>query len=81
MAVEAKLQELGIHKDERHYPYLGIFPDNGLIVLFVSSGKGTVVQSYHDPIPKDAFGAYSDGWSEKAFEPLSSKKTVTLRNL
>lgn len=64
-------------KEDSKYPYLGIWLEGGLVVLFESPEKGTLV---HEVLPKPIPGhdihgvGRVDRWGEKeSFVPLTGK--------
>lgn len=81
MAIETEVKELGIRKNKRQYPYIGKFPENGLVVLFNRRVSGIVLSTYEKPTPEHKLGFYGNDWNEDAFIPLSETESVILRNI
>ena len=56
-------------KEEKKYPWIGIFEDN-TIVLFIKENEGTVLYSYNSTWET---GRYSYSWVEEYFHPFHGK--------
>ena len=63
MTVEYKL------KEEREYPYVGVFKDeeDETIVFFIAPGEGVCLSST-DTLNTDPYTGYTYGWDERLFK-------------
>lgn len=55
------------------YPYLGIWPDQTLIVLFVAPKQGTCVYCTGAP---DRIGEFGGAWTESEFSTYNGSVTI-----
>lgn len=73
MGVRSKLAHVGEKK--KNYPWLGINPDHGFIVLFTSANWGVVVWSNNARYPHRPVGL-AEGWEEDCFIPFNGAITL-----
>ncbi len=64
------------------YPYLGISPKKGSVVLFTAPATGMVIWATKEFSVSTGFslGHYSRSWKEPDFERLLSEEKVELNN-
>ena len=56
-----------VQKKESEYPYVGISPNSGRVVIFTSPEHGTLI---HEPDHSHGLGYVCGSWAEFDFEPL-----------